>query len=57
VTDRVDPERVELLTQRESAAFVDARPRSAKLWERAQRSLVYGVPMHWLSQWPLAFPH
>lgn len=55
-TGGVDPERLAELTRRETEAFVKARPRSRELWERGQRSLVYGVPMHWLAQWPLPFP-
>jgi glutamate-1-semialdehyde 2,1-aminomutase len=44
------------LMAREERAFVDAHPRSARLFERASRSLLGGVPMNWMSKWPGAFP-
>jgi hypothetical protein len=44
----IDRERILRLKQREDAAFVAARPRSAGLWERAKVSMPNGVPMSWL---------
>jgi glutamate-1-semialdehyde 2,1-aminomutase len=44
------------LLAREERRFVEAHPRSAALFERAQRSLLGGVPMNWMSKWPGAFP-
>ena len=44
----IDRERIQRLKQREDAAFVAARPRSAELWERAKASMPNGVPMSWL---------
>ena len=44
----LDRERIQRLKQREDAAFVAARPRSAELWERAKASMPNGVPMSWL---------
>ena len=44
----IDRERILRLKQREDAAFVAARPRSAELWERAKVSMPNGVPMSWL---------
>src|SRR5688572_24919410 len=46
--DGIDLRRVEELKQREDAAFVEARPRSAALLERARRSMPLGVPMSWM---------
>jgi len=40
--------RVAELKQREDAAFVAARPRSAALWERGRAVMPNGVPMSWL---------
>lgn len=45
---RIDLRRVEELKQREDAAFIEARPRSAALLERARRSMPLGVPMSWM---------
>ena len=44
----LDRERIRRLKEREDAAFVAARPRSAELWERAKSSMPNGVPMSWL---------
>lgn len=46
--DGIDLRLVEELKQREDAAFVEARPRSAALLERARRSMPLGVPMSWM---------
>jgi glutamate-1-semialdehyde 2,1-aminomutase len=45
---RIDLARAASLKQREDAAFVAARPRSAALLERARRSMPLGVPMSWM---------
>lgn len=44
------------VTQRERARFTAANPNSAKLAGEAKRSLVGGVPMHWMADWPTPFP-
>jgi len=44
------------LTAREERTFRDAHPRSLELAERAKRSLLAGVPMHWMAKWPGGFP-
>ncbi len=36
--------------------FVDSNPRSKELYERAQKSLVGGVPMPWMMRWAGGFP-
>jgi len=36
--------------------FVETHPRSRALHERARRSLLAGVPMHWMVRWPGGFP-
>jgi glutamate-1-semialdehyde 2,1-aminomutase len=41
---------------REQKKFVDERPKSAALFERARRSLLAGVPMNWMVKWAGAFP-
>lgn len=44
----LDPERIQQIKDREDAAFVAARPRSAELWANAKASMPNGVPMSWL---------
>ena len=43
----IDRERLRRIKEREDAAFVAARPRSAELWARAKASMPNGVPMSW----------
>ena len=42
--------------QREQKKFVDERPKSKALFERARKSLLAGVPMNWMVKWAGAFP-
>jgi glutamate-1-semialdehyde 2,1-aminomutase len=44
----IDRERLRRIKEREDAAFVAARPRSAELWAKAKSSMPNGVPMSWL---------
>jgi glutamate-1-semialdehyde 2,1-aminomutase len=48
IDPRVDLARVAQLKQREDAAFLEARPRSLALLERAHRTMPLGVPMSWM---------
>src|SRR5881628_3726576 len=41
---------------RELARFRAEHPRSHALAERAKRTLLGGVPMHWMVRWPGGFP-
>jgi len=41
---------------REQKKFVDERPKSKALFERARKSLLAGVPMNWMAKWAGAFP-
>jgi glutamate-1-semialdehyde 2,1-aminomutase len=52
----IDRERLRLLMQREQKRFVDERPKSKALFERAGKSLLGGVPMNWMMKWAGAFP-
>lgn len=45
----VDRERVRALRVREDARFLDERPRSRELLERARASMPNGVPMSWMA--------
>jgi glutamate-1-semialdehyde 2,1-aminomutase len=53
---RMERARLRELLERERAAFEAAHPRSRALFERAQRSLVGGVPMPWMAAWAGGFP-
>ena len=46
----IDRERLRVLLAEEDARFRRAHTRSAELWERAQGSLLAGVPMHWMTR-------
>lgn len=42
--------------EREERRFVESHPRSREIHERAQGSLLSGVPMNWMTRWPGAYP-
>jgi glutamate-1-semialdehyde 2,1-aminomutase len=48
--------RVDALMARELERFRAEHPRSLALAERARRTLLGGVPMHWMVRWPGGFP-
>jgi glutamate-1-semialdehyde 2,1-aminomutase len=48
--------RLVALMKREQKKFVDERPKSKALFERAAKSLLAGVPMNWMVKWAGAFP-
>ncbi len=52
----IDHNRLQSLMQREQTKFVDERPKSKALFERASKSLLAGVPMNWMVKWAGAFP-
>src|ERR1700751_5147466 len=52
----IDRSRLKPLMQREQKKFVDERPKSKELFERARKSLLAGVPMNWMVKWAGAFP-
>ena len=52
----IDRTRLESLMQREQQRFVNDRPKSKALFERAGKSLLAGVPMNWMLKWAGAFP-
>ena len=52
----VDRSRLAALMAREQKRFVDERPKSKALFERARKSLLAGVPMNWMVKWAGAFP-
>ncbi|MGC4111326.1 MAG: aminotransferase class III-fold pyridoxal phosphate-dependent enzyme [Nocardioides sp.] len=57
LSDRgIDPERVERMLARERARFTDTHPRSIEVHERAAGSMLYGVPMNWMTRWASPSP-
>jgi hypothetical protein len=52
----IDRSRLKSLMEREQKKFVDERPKSKALFERARKSLLAGVPMNWMVKWAGAFP-
>jgi glutamate-1-semialdehyde 2,1-aminomutase len=48
--------RLQKLQERETKRFIAEHPRSAALYERAQHSLLGGVPMNWMKKWAGPFP-
>jgi len=52
----INREKLKRLHQREAARFVAEHPRSAALYQRAQHSLLGGVPMNWMKKWAGQFP-
>ncbi|HWW13633.1 MAG TPA: transaminase, partial [Candidatus Dormibacteraeota bacterium] len=52
----IDRARLASLMGREQKKFVEERPKSAALFERARKSLLAGVPMNWMVKWAGAFP-
>jgi len=49
-------EKLHSLMTREQQKFVDGRPKSKALFDRARKSLLGGVPMNWMAKWAGAFP-
>jgi glutamate-1-semialdehyde 2,1-aminomutase len=47
----ISRKRLEELMAREEQKFVAEHPKSVALYERAQRSLLGGVPMNWMKKW------
>ena len=52
----VNRARLYSLMSREESKFVAEHPKSAALYDRAQRSLLGGVPMNWMKKWACKFP-
>ncbi|HUL85912.1 MAG TPA: aspartate aminotransferase family protein [Actinomycetota bacterium] len=48
----IDRDRLQRLMDRERATFRENHPRSRELAEDAKASLLFGVPMNWMTRWP-----
>ncbi|MCX6658265.1 MAG: aspartate aminotransferase family protein, partial [Euryarchaeota archaeon] len=53
---RIDRSRIKELMAEEVKVFVRDHPRSKKLFERAKKSLLAGVPMNWMVRWAGPYP-
>jgi glutamate-1-semialdehyde 2,1-aminomutase len=52
----IDRNRIKTLISREEKRFISDHPKSAALYERAKKSLLRGVPMSWMTEWPGSLP-
>jgi glutamate-1-semialdehyde 2,1-aminomutase len=52
----IDRARLHDLMERERQTFRERHPRSADLATDAKRSLLFGVPMNWMTRWPGDYP-
>ncbi len=52
----VDRERVRSIIEDEEQRFIRAHPRSKRLFERVRRTMIGGVPMNWMIEWPGPYP-
>jgi len=52
----IDRSRLHDLMEREQSTFRERTPRSAALAEDAKASLLFGVPMNWMTRWPGEYP-
>jgi glutamate-1-semialdehyde 2,1-aminomutase len=52
----IDRNKLKTLQKREESRFLAEHPKSAALYQRAQSSLLGGVPMNWMKKWAGAFP-
>jgi len=54
--ESIDRQHLKSLMQHEQQRFVNERPKSKALFDRAGKSLLGGVPMNWMVKWAGAFP-
>lgn len=52
----IDRSRIREIQEREERLFIEGRPKSNALFERAKKSLLGGVPMNWMVRWAGPFP-
>ncbi len=52
----IDRDRLQRLMERERDTFRENHPRSGELAEDAKGSLLFGVPMNWMTRWPGDYP-
>ncbi len=52
----IDRDRLQRFMERERDTFRENHPRSGELAEDAKGSLLFGVPMNWMTRWPGDYP-
>jgi len=52
----IDRTRATTIIQREEKRFIITHPKSRRMFERARKSMIGGVPMNWMIEWPGRFP-
>jgi glutamate-1-semialdehyde 2,1-aminomutase len=52
----IDRTRATTIIQREEKRFITTHPKSRRMFERARKSMIGGVPMNWMIEWPGRFP-
>ncbi|MEO5796722.1 MAG: aspartate aminotransferase family protein [Rhodoferax sp.] len=52
----LDPARLAAVLERERARYVQSNSRSSALAQQASAHLMFGVPLHWMSDWSMPFP-
>jgi glutamate-1-semialdehyde 2,1-aminomutase len=52
----IDRTKVQAVIAKEEKRFVRAHPNSKRLFRRARKSMIGGVPMNWMNEWPGPFP-
>jgi glutamate-1-semialdehyde 2,1-aminomutase len=52
----IDPARLARFARREAARYAKARPLARAAAKARADSFLSGVPMHWMTDWPLPFP-
>ncbi len=52
----LDPARLAAVLDRERARYVQSNSRSSALAQQASAHLMFGVPLHWMSDWSMPFP-
>src|SRR5438105_15318871 len=52
----IDRSRIRELMERERSMFLELHRRSGRLAEEAKSSLLFGVPMNWMTRWPGDYP-
>ncbi len=52
----IDRARVQAVLDAEEKRFVRAHPKSRRLFERARKTMIGGVPMNWMIEWPGPYP-
>ena len=52
----VDRTRLKTLAERETRRFAGSRPKTTAALKAGAGAYLSGVPMHWMTDWPMPFP-